>query len=176
MERGGPARGRAAGGFSTIEAMVALLLLSLVGLVAVEAVAGGRRASGASSARAAAAVRLLQADTALRRAVGAIRIPYWVGHVEAGAVEGGFSLPYRGGEESRSLRIVVSDGWIVLDTESDDTPARRLGPFAQASVEPVFEDGQLWGAKAIVQVFERSEPVELRARIGSRAVPAGDSP
>ncbi len=156
--------------------MVALLLLALVGLVAVEAAAGGRRASGAVSARAAAAVRLLQADAALRRAVGGIRIPYWVGHVEAGAADGGFILPYRGGEESRSLRIVVSDGWIVLDTASDDTAVRRLGPFAQASVEPVFDDGQLWGVRAIVRVFERSDPVELRARIGSRAVPAGDSP
>jgi type II secretory pathway pseudopilin PulG len=169
-------RARLAGGFSTIEAMVALLLLSLVGLIAVEAVSGGRRASGAGSARAAAAVRLLQADTALRRAVGEIRVPYWVGHVEAAAVEGGFSLPYRDGEEARSLRVAASAGWIVLDAEGDGTAVRRLGPFAEASVEPVFDDGRLWGVKAIVRAYEGGDPVELRARIGSRAVPSGGAP
>ena len=70
-------------GFSTLEALLALALTAMIGLAAVEAVSGGRRAAAASRARASDSVKLLRLDAALRRAVGEVRVPYWMGRVEA---------------------------------------------------------------------------------------------
>jgi len=167
-------------GFSTPEALVALLLVALIGLVCVEAAGGGRKAASSGSARAAAAVRLLQVDAALRRAVREIRVPYWMGRAEARASAQGLDLRFSGGEEARVLRIQAAAGWVSLETTDAEpgdgaaSPGRRFGPFARASAEPVFEDGELWGVKATLLLREGDMPVELKARVGSRALPSGD--
>ncbi len=173
--------GRGTGGFSTLEVLVALVLIALIGLVAVEALAGGRRAGSAIAARITASMRLLQLDAALRSAVGQVRVPYWAGPVEAQPEPGGASLRFRDGEETRSLRLRAEGGWITLEQvdaaagAAAPQPQLRLGPFARASVEPAFEDGQLWGVKATVRVREGDEPVEVRARVGSRPLSGGDA-
>ena len=177
---------RGTDGFSTLEVLVALVLIALIGLIAVEALAGGRRAGTAIGARITASTRLLQLDAALRSAVGQVRVPYWAGPVEAQPEPGGLSLRFRDGEETRSLRLRAEGGWITLDTVDTAAgpaaqpqaqpqasppippPQVRLGPFGEASVEALFDAGQLWGVKATVRVREGDEPVEVRARIGSR--------
>lgn len=169
-------------GFSTLDALVALLVIALVGLAAVQAVSGGLAASAGGRARGAAAVRLLQLDAALRRAVGAIDVPFWAGAVEADETADGLRLPYSGGEAARSLRIRASGGWIVLDTidaeagEEAASPAVRLGPFAEVSVAPLYEEQQLWGVGAAVRLREGMDAVELRARIGSRPLVPAEAP
>ncbi len=166
-------------GFSTIEALVALLLVALVGLVAVQATAGGLRAAGAGRARAAESVRLLQLDSALRRAVGAVVVPCWAAGVEPADSAAGLSLPCSGGEAGRTLRIRVTDGWVELDTldaeaagEAAPAPV-RVGPFSEAAVAPLFEEEQLWGVQVTVRMRD-GDAVELRARIGSRPLLPGD--
>ncbi len=177
-----PPAAPASAGFSTLDALVALLVIALVGLVAVQATSGGLRASRAGSARGAAAVRLLQLDAALRRAVGAVDVPFWAGTVEAVESAEGLLLPYSGGEATRSLRIRAADGWIVLDTidakagEEKAASAVRLGPFAEVAAAPVYEEQQLWGVRATVRLREGTEAVELRARIGSRPLVSAEAP
>jgi type II secretory pathway pseudopilin PulG len=174
------ARARTAG-FSTLEALVALLLIALIGALVSQAVSGSTRGARGARARATAAVRLLQLDAALRRAVGSVGIPYWMGPVEPRAGGAAIILPFVGGEEKRTLKVEALDGSIVLTVVDEAAPADappaqpplRLGPFAEARVEPILEGGSTWGVLATVRVDGQIEPVELRARIGSRPLPEG---
>jgi hypothetical protein len=116
-------------------------------------------------------VRLLQLDAALRGAVGAVDVPYWMGPVQAAELGDGLRLPYVGGEEGRTLRVRASGGWVLIDTEAA-TPL-RFGPFAEAAVAAVYQERALWGVEVTVRLRRGMEPVGLRARVGSRA-PAGE--
>ena len=174
-----PSRRSTSAGFSTLEALVALLLVAVVGLVAVQAVTGGMKAWRAGRARAADSVLLLQLDSALRRAVGAVVVPYWVGQRRGrrSRPRGSASLTAEAKRRAPCASAPPTAGssskpW----TAKPASRPVRVGPFAEAAVAPLFEEQRLWGVLATVRLREGMDAVALRARIGSRPLLAEAAP
>ena len=93
-------------GFSFIEVLVSLLIISLVGIVLYASFSTGFRAVEKSQTEVRTAVRHLQADHIIRSAAGAVQIPYWVTDYEMSAGERTLDLPwYEGEKESKTVQL-----------------------------------------------------------------------
>ena len=64
-------------GFTFVEILVSMLLLSVLGLVIWSALARGQGLVQRTFQGTLEAVRVLQLDTGLRKAAGRVRVPYW---------------------------------------------------------------------------------------------------
>jgi prepilin-type N-terminal cleavage/methylation domain-containing protein len=103
-------------GFSFIEVLVSLLIISLVGVVLYASFSTGFRAIEKAQTEVRTAVRHLQADHLIRSAAGAVEIPYWVTDYEMAAGENTLDLPwYEGEKESKTVQL--PEGVIIEKSE-----------------------------------------------------------
>jgi hypothetical protein len=127
-------------------------------------------------------------DTALRREMSLVRLPYWEGESplkEAGSAGSGggvgasgeaLQLPFLDGNPGRSLVVEFEDGYVSLDrvesgvdesSETESSP-RRYGPFSSFTWEAVFAvDGKSEGVLYTVSSKEDQETLEVLIPLSS---------
>ena len=100
-------------GFTFIEVLVSLLIISLVGMVLYASFSAGFRGIEKSKAEMRTAVRRLQTDSIIRSAAGSVRIPYWITEYEMTAAGETLEFPWYDGE--KEIKTVRLPSGVVID-------------------------------------------------------------
>ena len=159
-------------GFTLLETLVTLVLVSLLVLVLSTGVIGSQRLTADATGAAASTTRLLQLDRYLRKTVGRIVIPYWVGPVSLDALAGPLQLPYLDGERELILVLETRERGLVVRTP-EDPEGRWFGPFAAVTAETVVTDGRLAGVRVLVDIGQGPRTTTIEAAIGSNPMREG---
>jgi prepilin-type N-terminal cleavage/methylation domain-containing protein len=160
-------------GFTFIEVMVALLIVSLIVVVAWQGSSRSGNLLDRISRDSLTVLKLMRAESALRDAVAEIRIPFWVSEAVIEEGEGELAIPFYGGSADTLLVVKCEDGHIVIGTKSSGEGTTEkivsFGPFAGASVDLArSDDDRPFGVRCTILVADGSfEHVEITARFGS---------
>ena len=103
-------------GSTTIEALVALFILSIAGAALVAGARGGIASAAGAQRAAKSSISILRLDDAVRRAANRVRIPYWgysVPVVDEGQT---LSIPWYDGDPTLTLRLSLSADTVLLET------------------------------------------------------------
>jgi len=107
---------RSRDGFTTLEAVIALALISIVAGLLFASASGLVRASGRDRSRALAVAKLYRLDDCLRNSALRVRIPYWAPGVEAESLPDGAAFPYCDGERDAIIEVRGADGALLVRT------------------------------------------------------------
>jgi prepilin-type N-terminal cleavage/methylation domain-containing protein len=153
-------------GFTFIEILVSLLLLSLLGLVIWNGLSRGEGLVLRTFQAAADSVKILQLDTGLRDAAGRVRVPYWEGDCAATSTDDGISVPWLDGYEKRFLYIERRGPRLAIRFSQEDSGV-VFGPFDEISFGLVESpEGTAWGIRVTVAGGSTGDPITLVARFG----------
>lgn len=150
-------------GFSFLEVLAALLLLSALSLALWGGLAGSQGLLQKTIRRLSTSVKLLQLDSAIRQALERVRIPFWIDPETAARQEGErVSFAWLDGEPERLLTFELSDGTVVIAADGGRV---GFGPFPAARLKLFREES---GKPRGVEVAIRGEAKETRilARCG----------
>lgn len=140
-------------GATTLEALVAVLILGIVSAAAVAAALSGLRAYRAAGPAASASVRALAFDDGLRKAAGRIRIPWWDRSARGESLAPGLKMGYLEGAKDAFVSIVPTEGGIVI-TEGEES--RR------------FEGVEYLGARTLPEESGPPRGIAVEYRAGGR--------
>jgi prepilin-type N-terminal cleavage/methylation domain-containing protein len=99
-------RNKSENGFTFIEVLVSLLIISSVGIVLYASFSAGFKGVEKSRTEIRDAVRHLQTDSVIRSAAESVQIPYWVTAYEMTAAGGSLELPwYEGKKETKTVQL-----------------------------------------------------------------------
>jgi hypothetical protein len=152
-------------GFSFVEILVTLLLASALGLVLWSGMAGAQGLVRKTIQRASFSVKVLQLDTALRQAVGRVRVPFWQEPEPVVRQEGNrLDIAFLDGYAQNSLTLELRDGRLRI--EESGGAASSFGPFPGAGLK-LFRDeaGRPQGVE--VSIDRGGETTLILARFGS---------
>ena len=159
-------------GFTLLETLVAMVVLSAIGIGVWAAVTVSSQSVTRSRASGRAAAELLQIDDRLRACVSRVCAPWWS---PAPTIQGGggsWSIPYLDGAADRSLGISWKDAALLID---DGATVSRYPGFTSASVAPALDaDRRPFGVELALEgrylgrvtIVARFGSVELRDRSG----------
>jgi hypothetical protein len=103
------------GGFTLMEALVALGTLSLVMIILALSLSSSAGAMQKAGDRAIFGIQLLRADSLIRNRIGAVAFPYWEKPVlETG--ESSVTIPWYQGEQQGYVRLFMEEGALILET------------------------------------------------------------
>ncbi len=152
-------------GFSFVEVLVALLLASALGLVLWSGLAGAQGLVRKTIQRASQSVKILQLDTALRQAVGRVRVPFWLEPEAAISQKGGLlAISYLDGDPKSSLTFEMLDGRIQIGRSGGATSS--FGPFPGAGLK-LFRDEAGLPRGVELSIDRGGETTVILARFGS---------
>jgi prepilin-type N-terminal cleavage/methylation domain-containing protein len=160
-------------GFTFVEVMVALLIISLIGVVVWQGSVRSGRLLDRISRESLITLKLMRTESALRDAVAEIRIPFWVSEAVIEESDGELVIPFYEGSADALLVVKCEDGSIVIGTRSGGEgtmeKSATFGPFAGTAVELARDnDDRPFGIRFTLRVQDGSfEPVEITARFGS---------
>jgi hypothetical protein len=157
-------------GTTILEILVALLILSSLGIGAWHAAGVTLKMAGRIRSSLTAGARLLQLDDQVRSAARRIRPPFWAPGKLVEVTDTTVTVPYLDGKREKSISITFRDGILTVD---DGTHTVPYTGFAKA----VFEaetDGQNENGIAL-RLEEGGKPIVIDARFGGTPV-AGMSP
>jgi len=167
-------------GFTYIEMMVALIILSLVGVLVWQGITGAGKLLDKISVHSSTTVRLMQTEEAVRGLVGNIRIPFWMSVIELEEVEGEIAIPFYEGRSDTLLEIKYEDSFLIIGTRETDEEqmedVKSFGPFSNADIEVGRnQEGELFGITVVLYPVRSSlDPVHITARFGSNPFWAKD--
>ena len=160
--------------------MVALIILSLVGVLVWQGISGAGKLLDKISMHSSTTMRLMQTEEAVRGLVGNIRIPFWMSAIELEEVENEIAVPFYEGRSDTLLEIKYEDSFLIIGTRNTDEDQREgvksFGPFSNADIE-VWRDqgGELLGITVVLYPMRSSlDPVHITARFGSNPFWAKD--
>ena len=167
------------GGFTFVEILVSLLLVSLLGLVIWSGLARGENLVRRTSRGTADAVRILQLDTALRKAAGRVRVPYWETGPQVEAGEDFLRVSWLDGQAQLYLSLGRRDGLLAVGFSTEE-PEGLFGPFDEITLGLMTgPDGAARGIRVAVAGgaagVSGGRPIELQARFGGQPLRAGRS-
>jgi type II secretory pathway pseudopilin PulG len=151
-------------GFSFVEILVTLLLLSALGLVLLSGLVGAQGLLRKTIQRTAFAVKILQVDTALRQAMGRVRVPFWLAPESAVSQEGSLlAISFLDGDPQQRLTLELRDGRIRIAQSGGAW--NSFGPFPGAGLK-LFRDeaGRPQGVE--VSIDRGGETTRILARFG----------
>ncbi|MBN1687359.1 MAG: prepilin-type N-terminal cleavage/methylation domain-containing protein [Spirochaetales bacterium] len=125
-------------GFTLIEVLVSLLILSIIGLVVWRGSILATRVLSTSTESSMATTKILQLDDSLRREIEKIQMPFWLREIKIEQTEHGITLPYYQGDPDNSLTIAAAGNYLDVSNSSREQ-AFRLGPFPGLRVETAYD-------------------------------------
>jgi len=161
------------GGFTLLETLVAMVVLSALGIGVWAAVTVSTQSITRSRASGRAAVQVLQIDDRLRACVSRVRAPWWFPAPAIEGSDGSWQLPYLDGDPGKSLAISWKEAVLSID---DGATLSRYPGFTSARLTPALDaDGKPYGVELAlegryvgrVSIVARFGSVELRDRSGS---------
>ena len=167
-------------GFTYIEVMVALIILSLAGVLIWQGVSASGKLLDKISARSSSTMRLMQTEEAVREFVGRIKIPFWMSTMDLEGEEGEITVPFYEGRNDTFLVMKYEDSSLIIGTRRADgeqmVGVKSFGPFSNAEIEGARdEEGKLFGITIVLYTGETlSDGVHITARFGSNPLWAKD--
>jgi hypothetical protein len=113
------------GGFTVVETLVATGAFSLIMLVLALSLSSAAGALQQARDRALFGVKLLRADSLLRNRLGAVNVPYWE-TPDLAMGESSVTIPWYQGEREGSVRLLVEEGALVMETSGKGDRERTL--------------------------------------------------
>jgi prepilin-type N-terminal cleavage/methylation domain-containing protein len=102
-------------GFTVLEVLVGLAILSLLGVGAWSGASASLRAAARVRAAVLANARLLQLDDRIREAAGRIVPPWWAKGPEIQELQGEWRVPLIDGDPGEVLVVAFTDGVLSID-------------------------------------------------------------
>ncbi len=158
-------------GFTLVEVIAGMVVLSLVGAGVWTAAAASLRSAARLEARARANARLLMLDDLLRDEVGRIRAPWWQRPPEVEGLTGAWRIPWLDGDPDRALALTFKEGSLLIDNSSS---TMSFDGFTSVDVKPATADSGAPFGLIVVLESERSPPVTLVCRYGSSSLQGGN--
>ena len=154
-------------GSTLLEAIVALAIISILGIGAWNAVGAAIRIAGRINEKSMENARILQLDDALRGLAARIRAPFWVpGHavtVEAGSAR----VPYLDGDPDKAFTISFLDGVVTLD---DGGRVMRFSGFSRAVISAAEDkESGVYGLTLELSTKD-GRTIAMTARFGSMPI------
>lgn len=152
-------------GFSFIEILVSMLLSAVLGLVLWSGLSNGEGLVRKTILRSSQAVEILQLDSALRRELERIRVPFWARSQTAVSQEGSIlSISWLEGYAERRLSLEVRASTILIGETAGGRMA-AFGPFENVRMRLLpDETGRPRGVE--ISVERGGQPVLIAARFG----------
>ena len=157
-------------GFTLLETLVAMVVLSALGVGVWAAVTVSEQSVARSRASSRAATQVLQVDDRLRACVSRVRAPWWMPAPSIQGDDGSWNIPYLDGDPDKSLAI----SWKTTELSIDDGGAvSRYPGFTSARLTSALDvDGRPYGVELTLEgkyvsrisIIARFGSVELRAR------------
>ena len=133
------------GGYTLMEVLVAIAILSALGFGVWMSVSGSHRLLARVSSLDRGSRHVLLLDAALRAELARIRPPFWLGAppVAVSASSACLELTCLGGEPDALLRVVFEDRFVRIVEESAQgrVPLGSFGPFESVTCEVVRVEG-----------------------------------
>lgn len=162
-------------GFTFIEVLVSLTVLSLIAVVVWAALSNARTLIDKISYRGSTTAKTVQLDTFLRSSCRKVRPPFWLTALEVTSADGRLSIPYYDGEPDRHLVLEVEGSYLTVRSEPGEE-SLRFGPFEEIALGTISQEGQLpWGVEVRLQT-ERATPLTLTCRLGAVPLASGSPP
>lgn len=120
-------------GTTTIEALVAIAIVSLMGAVLLSGAGGGIRAARRAVEAASHASTLLRADDSLRAACSRVLVPYFERAPFIGGSGASIQISWYGGKKDALLRVFGEDGALVVSVPG---ASFRLPSVTDVAAEP----------------------------------------
>ncbi len=155
-------------GFTLVEVLIGMAVMSILGLAVWTAVTVGLRTAGRFHDGALANARLLLLDDRLRESVGRVRVPWWIARPVVEATAGTWSIPWLNGDPDGKLVISWHDGTVWID---DGQYVSRHPGITGAVVQPGLEDRDAALGITLTAVRSDKTAVRIVARYGSAPVP-----
>jgi len=167
------------GGFTFVEILVSLLLVSVLGLVIWSGLARGENLVRRTFRGTADAVRILQLDTALRKAAGRVVVPYWEAGPEVETAGDSVRVSWLDGQARRYLSLERRGGLLAVGFSTEE-PEGLFGPFDEIALGLMTgPDGTTRGIRVAVVGGAAGGwgggTVELQARFGGQPLWARSS-
>jgi hypothetical protein len=125
LKEGNMTNDNSQGGFTLMEALVAVGVVSLVMIILALSLSSCAGAMQRAADRALFGIQLLRADSLIRDRIGAVAIPYW----EKPALEtegSSVRIPWHQGEEKGYVRLFAEEGALVMETAGKGKTERIL--------------------------------------------------
>ncbi len=156
-------------GFSLIEVMVALVLLSALGTAVWAGLLGAQGLVRRTIREASGTARMLQLDTYLRQTALRVRTPFWASTPGAEVSSDRLRIPWLDGDPGDAMLIERHEGRLVIGTEKS---GQRLsfGPFDTADFGLQTDpSGRPAGVLvSVLAVGAKGDPVLILAPFGGR--------
>jgi len=151
-------------GFTLLETLVAMVVLSILGVGVWAAVTVSAQGAAGSRASARAGTQVLQIDDRLRACVGRVRAPWWMPAPAVEESDGGWRIACLDGDPGKSLGISWKTA--VLSIDDGGTVSRYVG-FTSVHLTPaVHMDGRPYGVELALE-GKYVGRVSIVARFGS---------
>jgi len=161
-------------GFTVLEVLVGLAILSLLGIGVWSGVAASLRAASRLRAAVLANARLLQLDDRIREAAGRIVPPWWEKGPEIQELQGEWRVPLVDGYPEKFLVVAFKDG--VLSIDDGDFVSLFPG-FTSVRLAPAWEGESGFGGLRLEVTGKGIGPLSISARFGGAELcsPGGSS-
>jgi prepilin-type N-terminal cleavage/methylation domain-containing protein len=113
------------GGFTLMETLVAMGLVSLIMIILGLSLSSSAGAMQKARDRALFGIKLLRADSLIRDRIGAVAIPYWETPAPE-TTEASVTIPWYQGERTAYVRLLAEGGTLVIETGNKQKNERML--------------------------------------------------
>jgi type II secretory pathway pseudopilin PulG len=161
------------GGFSLIEAVVALAVFSVLGAALASIAVVSFQALESAHAEMEAVSEISLAEKLIRDSVSEIRFPIWLSALPEIAEGEEMAIPYLHGDKDLFFKMSFEGGRLIIDSPAEGESAvpsrRRFSAFAKMSWEILSTDkDEAYGVAVTLQpVDPAAPPIKVAARFGS---------
>jgi len=155
-------------GFTLVEVLIGMAIMSIIGLAVWTAVAVGLKTAGRSHDGALENARLLLLDDRLRESVGRVRVPWWIANAAVEATSTTWSIPWLNGDADAKLILSWHDGSLWID---DGQYVSHHPGLTSVTVQPGLEGRDPALGITLTAVRADKTTVRIVARYGSAPVP-----
>lgn len=147
--------------------MVAIGIMSILGLGAWSAVSTSIRMAGRINDRVLESVRLLQLDDRLRGLAFRIRPPYWASKQSVETEGGTLRAAFLDGDPEKSMSISFEDGVLSID---DGEYSSRYSDFKSAEFSPAVNDSKVTYGVTVDLQAKSGDKISITARFGGTPI------
>jgi prepilin-type N-terminal cleavage/methylation domain-containing protein len=160
-------------GFTLFEIMIALVIISVLGVVIWQGFTRGSSLIEKISLNSLETINVIHTENSIRSITGEIQIPFWVTELLIEENDSTLTIPYYEGERDRTLTINSENNSLVfhINNKKNDNPAdkKAFGPFSNVYFALAKnETGEIFGIKYVLKHQKKSfDTITIIAGFGS---------
>ena len=160
-------------GFTLFEIMIALVIISVLGVVIWQGFTRGSALIEKISLNSLETINVIHIENSIRRITGEVQIPFWVAELLIEENNDMLTIPYYEGEKDRTLTVNFENNSLVfhINNTEDDNPVdvQSFGPFSEVDFSLAKnETGEIFGIKYVLKHQKKSfDTITIIAGFGS---------